>query len=56
MKANLENNHEIYNFFCQKDRMNAAVIYLFDRFRLSQTLRLLKMDKQQGEFGLVTIL
>ena len=36
--------------------MNAAVIYPFDRFRLSQTLRLLKMDKQQGEFGLVTIL
>lgn len=48
MKANLDNIHEIYNIFCQKNRMNADIINLFDRFRLSQTLRHLKMEKQQG--------
>ena len=33
MTANLENIHEIYNiFFCQKNRMNADIINLFDRF------------------------
>ena len=32
MTANLENIHEIYNIFCQKNRMNADIIHLFDRF------------------------
>ena len=32
MAANLENIHEIYNIFCQKNRMNADIINLFDRF------------------------
>ena len=32
MTANLENIHEIYNIFCQKNRMNADIINLFDRF------------------------
>ena len=48
MTANLENIHEIYNIFCQKNRMNADIINLFDHFHLSQTLRHLKMEKQQG--------
>ena len=48
MKANLENIHEIYNIFCQKNRMNADIINLFGHFHLSQTLRHLKMEKQQG--------
>ena len=48
MTANLENIHEIYNIFCQKNRMNADIIHLFDHFHLSQTLRHLKMEKQQG--------
>ena len=48
MTANLENIHEIYNIFCQKNRMNADIINLFDHFHLSQRLRHLKMEKQQG--------
>ena len=48
MTANLENIHEIYNIFCQKNRMNADIINFFDHFYLSQTLRHLKMEKQQG--------
>ena len=48
MKANLENIHDLYNIFCQKNRMNADIIYLFGRLYLSQTLRFLKMEKQQG--------
>ena len=48
MTANLENIHEIYNIFCQKNRMNADIINFFDHFHLSQTLRHLKMEKQQG--------
>ncbi len=35
MKANLENIHEIYNIFCQKNRMSANISILFDRFHLS---------------------
>ena len=31
MTANLENIHEIYNIFCQKNRMNADIINLFDQ-------------------------
>ena len=34
--------------FCQKNRMNADIINLFGHFHLSQTLRHLKMEKQQG--------
>ena len=48
MTANLENIHEIYNIFCQKNRMNADIINLFDHFHLSKRLRHLKMEKQQG--------
>ena len=48
MTANLENIHKIYNIFCQKNRMNADIINLFDHFHLSQRLRHLKMEKQQG--------
>ena len=48
MTANLENIHEIYNIFCQKNRVNADIINLFDQFHLSLTLRHLKMEKQQG--------
>ena len=48
MKANLENIHEIYNIFSQKNRMNVDIINLFGCFHLSQTLRYLKMEKQQG--------
>lgn len=48
MTANLDNIHEIYNIFCQKNRMTGDIINLFDRFRLSQTLRYLKMEKHQG--------
>ena len=48
MTANIENIHEIYNIFCQKTRINADIINLFDHFHLSQRLRHLKMEKQQG--------
>lgn len=38
MTANLDNIHEIYNIFCQKKRMHAYFIKLFDCFVLSQML------------------
>ena len=48
MAANLDNIHEIYNIFLQKNRMHADIITLFRRFQLSRTLSRLKMEKQQG--------
>ena len=48
MAANLDNIHEIYNIFLQKNRMHADIITLFSRFQLSRTLSRLKMEKQQG--------
>ena len=48
MTANLDNIHEIYNIFLQKNRMHADIITLFRRFQLSRTLSRLKMEKQQG--------
>ena len=48
MTANLDNIHEIYNIFIQKNRMHADIITLFRRFQLSRTLSRLKMEKQQG--------
>ena len=48
MTANLDNIHEIYNIFIQKNRMHSDIITLFRRFQLSRTLSRLKMEKQQG--------
>ena len=46
MAANLDNIHEIYNIFIQKNRMHADIITLFRRFHLSRTLSRLKMEKR----------
>ena len=47
MTANLENIHEKYNVFLQKNRMHPDIIILFILFQLSRTLSRLKMEKQQ---------
>ncbi len=48
MIANLDNVHEIYNIFIQKNRMLADIITLFRRFHLSRTISRMKMEKQQS--------
>lgn len=38
MTAKLENIHDKYNIFCQKNRTNADIISLFEHFHLSLTM------------------
>lgn len=48
MTANLEKIHEMYNILNEKDRINHDIMSSFGRFNLSDILRRLDLEKQQG--------
>ena len=56
MSANLANIHEMYMLLNEKERVNHDIMSVFGRFGLSQTLRRLGLEKQQGISALQLII
>ena len=56
MTAKLEKIHEMYKLLNEKERVNHDILDTFGRFGLSQTLRRLELEKQQGISALQLII
>ena len=56
MTAKLEKIHEMYKLLNEKERVNHDILDTFGRFGLSQTLRRLGLEKQQGISALQLII
>ena len=56
MAAKLANIHEMYKLLNEKERVNHDIMSVFGRFGLSQTLRRLGLEKQQGVSALQLII
>ena len=56
MTAKLDNIHEMYKLLNEKERVNHDILDTFGRFGLSQTLRRLGLEKQQGISALQLII
>ena len=55
MTAKLDKIHEMYKLLNEKERVNHDIMSIFGRFGLSQTLRRLGLEKQQGVSALQLI-
>ena len=56
MTAKLDKIHEMYKLLNEKERVNHDIMSTFGRFGLSQTLRRLGLEKQQGVSALQLII
>ena len=56
MTAKLEKIHEMYKLLNEKERVNHDILSTFGRFGLSQALRRLGLEKQQGVSALQLII
>ena len=56
MTAKLDKIHEMYKLLNEKERVNHDILDTFGRFGLSQTLRRLGLEKQQGISALQLII
>ena len=56
MTAKLDKIHDMYKLLNEKELVNHAIMSTFGRFGLSQTLRRLGLEKQQGVSALQLII